>query len=50
MLSRIFELHGDTAKAIEHNEKSINLGKDNDLGIVEVEDAWKIIAELRGGN
>jgi tetratricopeptide (TPR) repeat protein len=39
MLGKIHEEQGDTAKAIEHYEKFLDLWKDADLGIAEVEDA-----------
>jgi serine/threonine protein kinase/lipopolysaccharide biosynthesis regulator YciM len=39
MLGKIYEQQGDTAKAIEHYEKFLDLWKDADPGIAEVEDA-----------
>jgi serine/threonine protein kinase/Tfp pilus assembly protein PilF len=46
MLGRIHEQQGDTAKAIEYYEKFLNLWKDADPGIAEVEDARKRLAGL----
>jgi hypothetical protein len=37
-----------TGKAIEHYEKFLELWKDADSGIAEVEDAKKKIAALKG--
>jgi tetratricopeptide (TPR) repeat protein len=37
MLGKIHEQQGETAKAIENYEKSLDLWKDADLGIAEVE-------------
>ena len=39
MLGKIFENKGWEGKAIEHYEKFLDLWKDGDPGIVEVEDA-----------
>jgi len=47
-VGRIHELKGDTAKAIEHYEKFLDLWKDADPGIAEVEDARKRLAGLKG--
>jgi serine/threonine protein kinase/Tfp pilus assembly protein PilF len=47
MLGKIYEQKGDTAKAIEHYEKFLNLWKDADPGIAEVEDARKRLAGLK---
>jgi predicted hydrocarbon binding protein len=47
MLGKIYEQQGDTAKAIEHNEKFLTFWKDADPGIAEVEDAQKRLAGLR---
>ncbi len=38
----------DTAKAIEHYEKFLDLWKDADPGIAEVEDARERVAGLLG--
>ena len=46
-LGKIYEEQGDTAKAIEHYEKFLDLWKDADPGIVEVEDARERLAGLR---
>jgi len=48
MLGKIYEEQGDTAKAIEHYEKFLDLWKDADPGIAEVEDAKKKLAGLKG--
>jgi cytochrome c-type biogenesis protein CcmH/NrfG len=47
MLVKIHEQQGDTAKAIEHYEKFLDLWKNADPGIVEVEDAQKRMAGLK---
>jgi tetratricopeptide (TPR) repeat protein len=47
MLGRIFEQQGNTAKAIEHYEKFLNLWKDADPGIAEIEDSKSRLAELQ---
>jgi tetratricopeptide (TPR) repeat protein len=47
-LGKIFEQQGDTAKAIENYEKFLDLWKDADPGIAEVEDAKKGLAGLKG--
>jgi tetratricopeptide (TPR) repeat protein len=46
MLGKIYEQQGNKAKAIEHSEKFLNLWKDADPGIAEVEDAKKRLAGL----
>jgi len=48
MLGKIYEQKGNTAKAIEHYEKFLDLWKDADLGIPEVEDARKRLSALKG--
>jgi hypothetical protein len=48
MLGKIHEQQGDTTKAIEHYEKFLDLWKDADPGILEVEDARKRLAGLKG--
>jgi serine/threonine protein kinase/Tfp pilus assembly protein PilF len=47
MLGKIHEQQGDKAKAIEHYEKFLDLWKDADPGIAEVEDARKKLAGLK---
>ncbi len=50
MLGKIFEQQGDKAKAIEHYEKFLDLWKDADPGIAEVDDAKERLAGLKGEN
>ena len=50
MLGKIYEQQGDTAKAIEHYQKFLELWKDSDPGISEVEDARERLAELKREN
>jgi serine/threonine protein kinase/tetratricopeptide (TPR) repeat protein len=47
MLGKIFEQQGDTAKALEHYEKFLELWKDADPGFEEVEDAKKRLTALK---
>jgi tetratricopeptide (TPR) repeat protein len=47
MLGKIYEQQGHTAKAIEHYEKFLDLCKDADTGIAEVEDARRRLAGLQ---
>jgi serine/threonine protein kinase/tetratricopeptide (TPR) repeat protein len=47
MLGKIWEQKGDTAKAIEHYEKFLDLWKEADPGIAEVEDARKRLDGLK---
>ncbi len=47
MLGKIHEKQGDTAKAIEYYEKFLDLWKDADPGIAEVEDAKRKLAGLK---
>ena len=47
MLGKIYEQQGKTTKSIENYEKFLDLWKDADLGIAEVEDAKKRLAELQ---
>jgi serine/threonine protein kinase/Tfp pilus assembly protein PilF len=46
MLGKIYEQRGDTVKAIKHYEKFLDLWKDADSGITEVEDARKRLARI----
>jgi tetratricopeptide (TPR) repeat protein len=48
ILGKIYEEQGTTAKAIEHYDKFLNLWKDADPGIAEVEDAKQRLARLKG--
>jgi serine/threonine protein kinase/Flp pilus assembly protein TadD len=47
MLGKIHEQRSNTAKAIEHYEKFLDLWKDADPGIAEVEDAMERLAGLK---
>jgi len=47
MLGKIYEQQGNTAKANEHYEKFLDLWKDADPGIAEVEDAKERLAGLK---
>ncbi len=47
MLGKIYEQQGNTAKAVETYEKFLDLCKDADPGIAEVEDARKRVAKLK---
>ena len=48
MFGKIHEQQGNTAKAIENYEKFLDLWKDADPGIAEVEDAKKRLTGLKG--
>jgi serine/threonine protein kinase/predicted Zn-dependent protease len=47
MLGKIHEQQGNTAKAIEHYDKFLDLWKDADPGIAEIEDAKSRLAKLQ---
>ena len=47
MLGKIFEQKGWKGKAIEHYQKFLDLWKDADPGLAEVEDAKKKVAGLK---
>ena len=47
MLGKIYEEQGDNGKAIDHYEKFLDLWKDADPGIAEVEDTRKRLEELQ---
>jgi tetratricopeptide (TPR) repeat protein len=47
-LAKLYEQKGWKGKAIEHYEKFLNLWKDADTGIAEVEDAKKRLAGFKG--
>jgi tetratricopeptide (TPR) repeat protein len=46
MLGKIYKLQGNTVKAIEHYEKFLDLWKDADPGIAEVDDTRERLAGL----
>ena len=47
MLGKIYEQQGNAAIAIEHYEKFLDLWKDANPGIAEVEDAKKRLERLQ---
>ena len=50
MLGKIYEQKGNKARAIEHYDKFLDIWKDADPGIAEVEDARKRLAGLKETN
>jgi serine/threonine protein kinase/Flp pilus assembly protein TadD len=48
MLGKIYEEQGNKSKAVEHFQKFLELWKDADPGLPEVEDAGKRLAVLKG--
>jgi len=48
MLAKVFEQNGQSEEAIKHYEKFLTLLKDADPGILEVDDAKKRLAVLKG--
>jgi len=48
MLAKVFEQNGQSEKAIKHYEKFLTLLKNADPGILEVDDAKKRLAVLKG--
>ena len=48
MLAKIYKHQDNRGKAIENYEKSLDLWKDADPGLPEVEDARKRLAGLKG--
>jgi tetratricopeptide (TPR) repeat protein len=49
-VAKIYDRHGNAPKAIEHYEKFLELWKDADPGVAEVEDAKKKLADLKSGS
>jgi tetratricopeptide (TPR) repeat protein len=47
-LAKLYEQKGNKAKAVEHYERFLELWKDADPGIVEVEDARERVAGIKG--
>jgi len=48
MLAKIYEQKSRKDKAVEHYEKFLDLWKDADTGIPEVEEATKRLAAIKG--
>lgn len=48
MLGKIYEEQGNNAKAKEHYQKFLDLWKDSESGIIEVDDTRKRLAGLKG--
>jgi len=46
-IGKIYQLQGNSAKAIQHYEKFLDLWKDADPGISEVDEAKKRLAGLK---
>ena len=47
MFGKVYEQQSNNAKAIEHYQKFLNVWKDADPGIAEVEDAKKRLAGVK---
>ena len=47
MLGKIYEKHGNKEKAIEHYEKFLEIWKDADPGLPEVDDASTKLGDLK---
>jgi len=49
-LGRVFQDQGNTAQAIEHYQKFLDLWKDADPGLPEVDDARARLSQIKGSN